>query len=266
MFVSSPRQKEILLLARRAYAALSALQESRQSMSASLETRQPVPSDLVPRATAWRMALLAPLVLILPWIMLCRGLQVPAEEGTLRVLILVLLLAAATVTDLQGRRIYNWTTYTAFLWTVVLEVLGTLLGSLSEGTTGLTSTVVSALGALPWRDSLAGFAAGFVIMFFLYNVFRGGAGDLKLVAVLGALVGVNRIIEVLIYSYLLAGIFAACLVVGVAGPGSILAFAARALGLRKAATSGMKVKDCLKRQVPMAPFIAGGAFIALVLI
>jgi prepilin peptidase CpaA len=231
-------------------------------MSTSLETRQLVGNDLVPRATAWRMALAAPLVLALPWMVLCRSLYLPAEFGTFRGLLLVLLLATVTITDLHGRRIYNWTTYTVFGWTVLLEVLGTLLGSASEGTTGFASTMVSALGALPWRESLAGFAAGFGIMFLLYNVFRGGAGDLKLVAVLGALVGVNRIIEVLIYSYILAGVFAACLVVGVAGPGSILAFAARAVGLRGSATaSATKVRDCVKRQVPMAPFIAAGTLL-----
>jgi prepilin peptidase CpaA len=234
-------------------------------MSASLETRPFAQHDLVPRATAWRVALIAPLVLLLPWIALCRCLRLPAEDGTLRVLLLTLLLAVATVTDLQGRRIYNWTTYTAFGWVVLLELLGTLLGSASEHTAGFSSTVVSALGALPWRDSLAGFAGGFGIMFVLYNVFRGGAGDLKLVVVVGALVGFSRIIEVLIYSYLLAGVFAACLVVGLAGPGSLLAFVGRAVGLRgTGTTSAAKVKDCLKRQVPMAPFIAGGAYLALV--
>jgi Flp pilus assembly protein protease CpaA len=234
-------------------------------MSASLETRQFVSHNRVPRASAWRMALAAPLVLVLPWIALCRSLYVPEEFGTLRGLLLVLLLATATLTDLQVRRIYNWTTYTAFGWVVLLEVLGTLMGGASEGTVGFASTVVSALGALPWRESLAGFAAGFGILFVLYNVFRGGAGDLKLVAVLGALVGVHRIIEILIYSYILAGVFAACVMVGVVRPMGLLAFAARGLGLSAGTPeSSQSVTACLKRQVPMAPFLASGSLLALV--
>ena len=235
-------------------------------MSTTLESPVLPRTDLLPRAWAWRIAVVAPLVLAAPWLLLSRGLGAPAEVGTFRVLLLVLLLSTATVTDLLRRRIYNWTTYTAFAWVVVLELLAAILRSGAvEDSTSFSTRTLSALGMLPWRDSLGGFAAGFAILFVLYNVFRGGAGDLKLAAVLGALVGVNRIFEVLIYSYILAGIFAACLVVGVAGPRAILAFALRCLGLGgRTGDASLNVRDCLKRQVPMAPFIAGGTLLALV--
>jgi len=235
-------------------------------MSTCLEPRGLLQQDLVPRAQAWRIAVLLPLVLAVPWIMICRGVGAPAEVGTLRGLLLALLLLSATVTDLLRRRIYNWTTYTALGWIVLLELVGSVLAGVSENEMGSVAAVVAALGMLPWRDSVAGFVAGFAILFVLYNIFRGGAGDLKLVAVLGALVGVNSIIEILIYSYILAGVFAACLVVGIAGPESVLAFAARTLGLGgHRAGQAANVRGCLKRQVPMAPFIAGGTLLALLL-
>jgi Flp pilus assembly protein protease CpaA len=235
-------------------------------MSTCLEPRGLLQQELAPHARAWRIAVPVPLVLAVPWVLLCRGVGAPAEMGTLRGLLLALLLLSATVTDLRRRRIYNWTTYTVLSWMVLLELLGAMLGSVSEGETGFAAAIVAALGILPWRDSLAGFAAGFAIMFVLYNVFRGGAGDLKLVAVLGTLIGANQIIEILIYSYILAGVFAACLVVGVAGPGSVLAFSARTVGVGgRFADSAANVLGCLKRQVPMAPFIAGGTLLALLL-
>lgn len=214
--------------------------------------------DLVPREWAWRVAIVLPLALVGPWVLVCRGLTVANEAGTLRGLLLVLLLLTATVTDLLRRRIYNWTTYTILGWVVVLEVLGVVLGD--------ETAKLLALGAIPWRESLAGFAVGFGFLFVLYNVFHGGAGDLKLAAVLGALVGVPCILEILIYTYILAGVFAACLLIGVAGPGSLAGFALRALGIGGSlAAPASGVKECLKRRLPMAPFIAAGALLALVL-
>jgi prepilin peptidase CpaA len=207
-------------------------------------------------------------VLAAPWLWLCQRLGAPAELGTVRTLLLVLLLIAATTTDLLRRRIYNWTTYTMLGWVVGLELLSALLAhsASAEDEASFAAKVVSQLGLLPWRDSLAGFAAGFAIMFVLYNIFRGGAGDLKLVAVLGALVGAQQIVSILIYGYILAGIFAACLIVALAGPLSVVAFAAHAVGLggRFAASRSLFTVN-LKRQMPMAPFITAGTLIALVL-
>lgn len=234
-------------------------------MSDSVVTSAGRKEVAVLRARAWQIAVVVPLVLAAPWRLLCQAAGAPLEISTVRALLVLLLLGTATLTDLRQRRIYNWTTYTVLGWVVLVELLGAVLESGSQGTSGFAAAIVSALGALPWRDSLAGFAVGFGILFVLFNVFRGGAGDLKLVAVLGALVGTNRILELLIYSYLLAGVFAACLMVGVAGPGSLLAFAARSIGLGDPqGAASASARDCLRRQVPMAPFIATGTLLALV--
>jgi prepilin peptidase CpaA len=222
--------------------------------------------DLIPRPQAWRIAVLAPLVLAVPWVLLCRAVAAPGELGTVRGLLVALLLLSATVTDLRRRRIYNWTTYTVLGWAFFVELAGTLLSSSSAGTENVSAAIASILGALPWRESLAGFGAGFAIMFVLYNVFRGGAGDLKLVAVLGALVGPSQVVEILIYTYILAGILAACLLVGAAGPRGILALLLRAIGLRsRHAETSAAVSSTLKTRLPMAPFIAAGSVLALTL-
>jgi prepilin peptidase CpaA len=230
-------------------------------MSTCLEPRELVQQDLLPRAHAWRAAVFAPLLLAVPWLMLCRFAQAPAEIATMRGLLLVLLLSAATVTDLLRRRIYNWTTYTALGWVVVLV----LLSLVPWGETGFGAAMSAALGMLSWRDSLMGFATGFTILFVFYNVFHGGAGDLKLVAVLGALVGVNQVIEILIYCYVLAGVFAACLLVAAAGPKAIFAFVLRSMGFAGPLTApSSRTRDCLKRRLPMAPFVAAGTLLALI--
>lgn len=227
-------------------------------MTTCVESPERLNLDLVPRERAWRVMMVLPLALVLPWVLAWRGMAGANEAGTLRALLLVLLLLTATVTDLLRRRIYNWTTYTILGWVVVLELLGVVLGD--------EKAKLLSLGTLPWRESLGGFAVGFGILFVLYNVFHGGAGDLKLAAVLGALVGIKSILEILVYTYILAGVFAACLLIAVAGPASLVVFMLRALGIGGsflAPSAG--VRDCLKRRLPMAPFIAGGTVLALLL-
>jgi prepilin peptidase CpaA len=252
-------------------------------MSTCQASRAQFQGYLVPRLHTWGWAAIAPLVLAVPWLKLCPWVDAllpdltpkgsslspwlehaPAGMGTMQGLLLVLLLSSTTVTDLLWRRIYNWATYTTLGWVVLLQLL-TPWFEVEGAMIGLSGSY-SLLGMLPWRDSLAGFTVGFAIMFVLYNVFRGGAGDLKLVAVLGSLVGIPRLIEMLIYSYILAGIFAACLLVHAAGPGSILAVALRPVGFsRSSRPASTAAKDCLKRRLPMAPFIATGTLLALVL-
>lgn len=235
-------------------------------MTMTLESPRLVRPELNSRAWAWRIAVVAPLVLAAPWLWLCRSLGAPPDIGTLRVLLLALLLVSATVTDLLWRRIFNWTTYTVFAWVAVLQLLAATLPLGGASGKESLSAWGAALGMLPWRDSLAGFAIGFVLMLVLYNVFRGGAGDLKLAAVLGSLVGVSSLIEVLIYAYILAGVFAACLVVAIIGPGPLLVFMARSVGLGgRNAQAVLSIQDCLKRQIPMAPFVSGGTLLVLVL-
>jgi hypothetical protein len=80
-------------------------------MSASLDTPPLSERDLVSRSLAWPIAACLPVLLAAPWLLLGRGAGMPGEVWTLRYLLLFLLLACATTTDLLRRRIYNWTVY-----------------------------------------------------------------------------------------------------------------------------------------------------------
>jgi Flp pilus assembly protein protease CpaA len=192
----------------------------------------------LPTRRPWRLAILAPLVLAGPWFLACRSAGAPPALASVSSLVLVLLLATATVTDLLWRRIFNWTTYTAAGWAVGLHAAGLLppLGPL--------------LGALPIEEALAGLVVGFGLTFLAWLVFQGGAGDVKLVAAVGLLLGPSRVLEVIFYGYLFAGAFALGYAVWRAGPLALLA----------RTTSATEV---LRTRVPMAPFLTAGVLAAL---
>jgi prepilin peptidase CpaA len=99
---------------------------------------------------------------------------------------LVGILAVALVTDLQSRKIYNWLTFPAIL-------VGLLLGTLMGGLPGLQS---AGLGLLVG-------SAVFLVGFMLGAM---GAGDVKLMAAVGAWLGWPSAIAAVLYVTVLGGL------------------------------------------------------------
>lgn len=110
----------------------------------------------------------------------------------IRLLVSVLVLTAA-VTDIRSRRIPNWLT-------------------LSGVCVGLGANF--ALSGWPGlKSSLSGLALGFGVYFVLYALRAMGAGDVKLMAAVGSIVGPESWIAVFIASAIAGGIFAAFLMI-----------------------------------------------------
>ena len=98
------------------------------------------------------------------------------------------LAVAAAVLDVQHHRIPNWLTYPGM-------VLGILLRSLFFGWKGLSSAFAGCL--------LAG-----AIVFLFYAVRAMGAGDVKLLAAIGSIVGPSHVIVVLLATAICGGVLA----------------------------------------------------------
>lgn len=102
--------------------------------------------------------------------------------------LLLLVLAVCVVTDLRGRKIYN-----AIIFPSLVIAFG--IHALTEGWSGLA-------------HSLLGFAAGLGILLIPYLMGGMGAGDVKLLALVGALKGVGFVLAASVYMGLFGGVIA----------------------------------------------------------
>lgn len=107
-----------------------------------------------------------------------------------RSVVLLLLLVVAAVIDYRTYRIPNWLTFSG-------AVFGLAYSALNPGSTGQ--------GFL-W--SLAGLALGFIVMLPMYALKVMGAGDVKLMAMVGSFLGLDATIYAVLYTLIVGGIAA----------------------------------------------------------
>ncbi len=109
--------------------------------------------------------------------------------------ILFALLIVATATDLVKHKIYNWTTY----WGIVVAM------SLAATSTFTDEGVFSTVGL---RQSLFGLVLCGGIMLACFVCFQIGGGDVKLIAMIGAFLGPEFGVQVLLWTFVLGALSA----------------------------------------------------------
>lgn len=144
----------------------------------------------------------------------------------------------AAVTDLRQFRIPNWLT-------LPLLPLG-LLYHISVG--GLDGVMASGMGAL----------VGFTLLFPLYLTGGMGAGDVKLMAGLGAWLKTTPTLEVLVISCLFAGAYALVLLVVNRRPSQ-----SKAAHVARRVEAGVASADRRIRLIPFGVMIAAGLVVVL---
>ncbi len=88
------------------------------------------------------------------------------------------LMIIATATDVWRQKIYNWTTYTGIATAFLLSGLATLLSQ-------------AVFSEIEIGASLLGFISCGSIMLVCFVLFQIGGGDVKLLAMVGAFLGVE---------------------------------------------------------------------------
>lgn len=112
-------------------------------------------------------------------------------QGALFVTVLV-----AAVTDVRSQRVPNWLTLSATLFALIFY-------SFSGGFAG-------------FLFSASGLAFGFALLIGFYLAGGMGAGDVKLLATVGAFVGARQVLWVFLFSAIAGGVYALGLLVSVA--------------------------------------------------
>jgi len=115
--------------------------------------------------------------------------------------LLAALLGVAVISDLRSRRIPN---------TLVLSGIGLALAV--DAIAMSTSTVPIAGPA--WWSPLTGLATGFALLLPLYLLRATGAGDVKLMAMVGAFVGAPTVLAATLYTLLAGGLLSLVFMLG----------------------------------------------------
>jgi Flp pilus assembly protein protease CpaA len=165
--------------------------------------------------------------------------------------------------DVRCGRIPNHATYTAVAWALAINsapqfavrfAAGSAAGRINVGDMGLA-------------ESVAGLVIGFAVMIVGYLMAGSGAGDVKLSAALGALLGWRVALQCLLATFIIAGAAVTIWLVWTRGPRAV----ARALfgpGLRLIAPAHAPLPTIddatlLAAPVPMGAFFALGTTLML---
>jgi len=119
------------------------------------------------------------------------------------VTVLACLLSVAVWYDLKFHRIPN----KLILIGILLGVLANALLPQGSGYAGYVS------GALGWADSLRGLGMGFVVLLPFYLLRAMGAGDVKLMAMVGAFLGPAGVLGAIVFTFLAGGVMAIAVVI-----------------------------------------------------
>ncbi|MFZ5828759.1 MAG: prepilin peptidase, partial [Planctomycetota bacterium] len=115
--------------------------------------------------------------------------------------LLLVLMAAATATDLRWHKIYNWLTYPAILAGLGLGAAGSI--AIAMG--GVAESQWRASGHATLGESALGLLVCGLVMLLCLVFFPVGGGDVKLMAALGAIAGPEDGITAMLWTFVLGG-------------------------------------------------------------
>ena len=143
-------------------------------------------------------------------------------------------------------RIYNWNTYPGI-------VLGIAVNTFQTGMDG-------------FQSALAGFLVCGLIMLFCFVLFNVGGGDVKLIAMMAAFLGLHDGIEAMLWTFVLGGLMGTVYLIWHFGAWGILTKAVRHLWLVMRARSWIPLDEEEREPLGRWLFLAPSALAAVCII
>lgn len=175
---------------------------------------------------------------------MCSGRPLPAQASSAALAVLAVGLATATVIDLRSRRIPNELT-------AAMTGIGIALAA--SGTSGVS------IGA-----SLAGLCLGLLLMMPGYALGATGAGDVKLMAGVGAIVGPALVLSAFLFTAVAGGVLAVIVAWRRQRLGATLAQTGRLMTAPGAASQEIRTATGASR-FAYGPAIAIGSAVAMLM-
>ncbi|MCA9108765.1 MAG: prepilin peptidase [Planctomycetaceae bacterium] len=176
------------------------------------------------------------------------------------------LLTISIYTDCRSRRIPNWLTYSALLAAIVINAIA-VPSEATSNTVIVYGHSVQLPGAIGLRASLVGAIGCFGVMFVLYDLAGSGGGDLKLATALGAFLGVQNGIFIILWAHLLAGGVLLIWAARAHGPWMLAKLLARSIARlffhRWISPPRAEDMRLLQKPIPLAGFFAAGVLFTL---
>ncbi len=180
-------------------------------------------------------------------------------------LVLVGLLSVAAFTDVRQHRIYNWTTYSGILVALGMSGVATWFGV--DVTSG-SPTQVETFGVSNWSDSLFGLLACGAMMIVCYVFFPGGVGggDVKLVAMMGAFLGIMSGLEAMLWTLVLGGCAALISLVWRFGFRTLVTQSIRVVWYRLRLGAAFNLNEVERQPLQTELFLAPSALLGVIIV
>lgn len=170
----------------------------------------------------------------------------------------------ATATDVFRNKVYNWNTYIGILAALALSAVGSawlLVDNAAE------ARLCYWLGAPTLLDSVGGLLTCGVLMIVCFSFFPGiGGGDVKLVAMIGSLLGAEKGLEALLWTFVLGSCFSLILLVWRIGPVTTVFRVVRLVSTRLRLPWFMPLSDEERKALKPPVFLAPSALAAVAIV
>ncbi|QGJ70677.1 Hypothetical protein PBC10988_23750 [Planctomycetales bacterium 10988] len=229
----------------------------------------------VPRKPAYYIFSLAPLVLGPLWVYGMETIFPGHLLSTLAGFVLLAIICTATYTDSTRMKIYNWIVFPGLFWALGINLAGTLLLSGEKLGSWVEPEQIGkpftswpeSLGAIGIGWSLLGMLTCFGVMLALAIVAKTRLGDVKIAMAIGAILGVERGLSMLLWTHVAAGVMVFAFAIWRVGPAYLLKAIFHRFGSRVApvyiAPADQEQTAFLKTYFPMAAAFMIGCLLTI---